>query len=75
MKSERAKQIVYINAHMWNIEKQYRWNYLRSRNKDTDIQTYGHKKTNVWTPRAEMGWDKLGDWDWHIYTTMHKRDN
>ena len=21
------------------------------------------------------GWDELGDWDWHIYTTMYKTDN
>ena len=21
------------------------------------------------------GWDKLGDWDWHIYTTTYKMDN
>ena len=21
------------------------------------------------------GWDELGDWDWHIHTTMYKIDN
>ena len=31
---------------------------------------------DVWIPGGEGdGWDELGDWDWHIYTTMYKRDN
>ena len=37
-KSEREKQITYINAYMWNLEKWYRWTYLQSRNRDTDIE-------------------------------------
>ena len=37
-KSEREKQILYINAYMWNLEKWYRWTYLQSRNRDTDIE-------------------------------------
>ena len=36
-KSEREKQIFYINAHTWNLEKWYRLFYLQSRNRDTDI--------------------------------------
>ena len=32
-KSEREKQISYINACMWNLEKWYRWTYLQSRNR------------------------------------------
>ena len=35
-KSEREKQIVYINTYMWNLEKRYRQTYLQSRNRDTD---------------------------------------
>ena len=27
----------YINASMWNLEKWYRWSYLQSRNRDTEI--------------------------------------
>ena len=27
-----------INAHLWNLEKWYRWTYLRGRNRDTDIE-------------------------------------
>ena len=37
-KSEREKQILYINAYMWNLEKCYRWSYLQSRNRDTDVE-------------------------------------
>ena len=37
-KSEREKQIPYINAYMWNLEKWYRWSYLQSRNRDTDVE-------------------------------------
>ena len=36
IKSE--KQISYVNAYMWNLEKWYRWTYLQSRNRDTDIE-------------------------------------
>ena len=36
--SEREKQISYINACMWNLEKWYRRSYLQSRNRDTDVE-------------------------------------
>ena len=37
-KSEREKQILYINAYMWNLEKWYRWTGLQGRNKDTGVE-------------------------------------
>ena len=37
-KSEREKQISYGITYMWNLEKWYRWTYLQSRNRDTDIE-------------------------------------
>ena len=37
-KSEREKQILYINTYMWNLEKWYGWSYLQSRNRDTDVE-------------------------------------
>ena len=37
-KSEREKQISYINAYMWNLEKWYRWTVLQGRNWDTDVE-------------------------------------
>ena len=36
-KSEREKQILYINAYIWNLEKLYWWTYLDGRIGDTDI--------------------------------------
>ena len=68
--SEREKEISYINIHMWNLGKWYRWSYLQSRNRDTDeenkcMDTKGQKEK----------WYKLGDWDCHIYTAMYKIDN
>ena len=37
-KSEREKQILYINTYMWNLEKWYRWTGLQGRNWDTDVE-------------------------------------
>ena len=37
-KSEREKQIFYTNAHIWNLEKWYWWNYLQGSNGDTDTE-------------------------------------
>ena len=31
-------------------------------------QMYGYLK-------GEAGWDELGSWDWHIYTTVYGIDN
>ena len=40
-KSEREKQIVYIKAYIWNLERWYWWTYLRGSNgdADTDVDT------------------------------------
>ena len=38
IKSEREKQISYINTHMRNLEKWYRWIYLQNRNRVTDVE-------------------------------------
>ena len=51
-KSEREKQISYINAYMWNLEKWYRWTGLQGRNWDTDVEnkcmdTKGEKRQGV----------------------------
>ena len=32
-KLEREKQTSYVNAFMWNLEKWYRWNYLKAETK------------------------------------------
>ena len=36
--SKSVKQILYSNTYMWNLEKQYRWTYLQSKNRNTDIE-------------------------------------
>ena len=69
-KSEREKQIPYINTYMWNLEKWYRWTGLQARNRETAIE-----KKHMDTKVGKVGLDELGDWDWHIYTNMYKIDN
>ena len=49
-KSEREKQISYINSYMWNLDKWYRWTYLQGRNRDTDVE-----KRHVDTGRGGRG--------------------
>ena len=61
-KSERAKQMLYYTAHMWNLEKWYRLTYLQSRNKDTDVE---NGCMDTW---RGSGGDELEDWNWHINT-------
>ena len=72
-KSEREKQISYINAYLWNLEKWYRWTGLQGRNRDTDVE---NKRMDMkGGKRGFGGWDELGDRDCHIYTNMYKIDN
>ena len=41
--------------------------------KQTDSQI---SKSSLWLPKGKCGGsDKLGDWDWHIHTTIYKIDN
>ena len=28
----------YLSIYIWNLEKWYRWSYLQSRNRDTDVE-------------------------------------
>ena len=57
-KSEREKQMPYINTYMWNIEKWYGWTYLLGRNRDADEQDINrsmlpvHTHTHTHTPSA-----------------------
>ena len=36
-KSEREKQISYINAYMWNLERWYLWSNMQDSKEDTGI--------------------------------------
>ena len=64
-----GKQILYINAHMLNLEKWYRQSYLQSWNRHADVENK-YKDT-----KGERGqrWDDLGDSDWHVYTSDTKQ--
>ena len=55
-KSEKEKQISYINTYMWNLEKWCVQTYLQSKNRNTDVE---NKRMDTTEGR---GWDKLGDW-------------
>ena len=37
-KSEREKQILYINAYIWDLERWYRWSYLQGSKGDADAK-------------------------------------
>ena len=37
-KSEREKQISYLNAYIWNLERWYWWTCLQGRNGDPDVE-------------------------------------
>ena len=61
-KSEREKQISYINAYMWYLEKWCRWTRLQGRNIDTcREQTYGHQGG-----KAGVGDGGGGGMNWEI---------
>ena len=51
VRSEREKQISYTNTYMWNLEEWYRWTYMQSRNRET----------NLWIPRRgkRVGWIRI----------------
>ena len=60
---KEKKQVPYMNAYVWNLEKWYRWAYLQRINGE-DIQN------KIWITRVERGrQEEVGDWDWPIYTS------
>ena len=66
-KSEKERQILYINVCMWNLEKWNSWSYLQNRIKRHRWWEHqGLVGRGVWGCGEGM-WDELGDWDWHIY--------
>ena len=64
-KSEKEKQISYIKAHIWNLERWYWWIYLhvgqqwRHRHRE---QTHGHEQGE----EGEGGWTERVAWK-HIH--------
>ena len=51
--SEREKQMVNINVYMWTLEKWYRWIYLQSRNRDSQVE---NKHMDTKREVGEVGW-------------------
>ena len=66
-----AKQVSYDITYMWNLKKKkgYKWTYLQNKlSHRCRKQAYCYQGN-----RAGEGY--LGDWDWHVYTTIHKVDD
>ena len=59
--SEREKPTSYSIVYKWNLEKQYRWTYLQSRNRDTDVE---NKLTDT-------KWERGGWVNWEIEVDIH----
>ena len=56
-KSEREKQISYINAYIWNLQKWHRGTYLQGWNRDADVEDglwTQQGKGKGWTERAAL---------------------
>ena len=58
-KSEREKQVSYMNTQVWNVEKRYRWTYFQGRNRDTGVEN------GFMDPRRERG----GGMNWEVGLT------
>ena len=56
VKTEREKQILYINRYIWNLEKWYWWTYSQGRNRDTDIEN--RRVDTAREGEGEMNWEK-----------------
>ena len=69
--SDRERQISYDITYRANLKKWYKWTYLQNRNRVTDVEN----KRMVTRGKVGWGMDKLGDWGWHIHTTVYKIDN
>ena len=53
-KSEKEKQISYINAYVWNLEKWYRLSYLQNRNRNTNVE---NKRMESGGIGGRMNWE------------------
>ena len=62
------KERSYDITYMCLLKKWFKWTYLQNRNRVTDVE-------NQLVVGRKVGRDKLGDWSWHIHTTIYKIDN
>ena len=47
VKSERERQILYINVYIWNLERQYWRSYMKDDKDDTDVKNRQWEKVMV----------------------------
>ena len=73
---KNEKQILYINAYIWNLERWYLWTYLQGSNGDTDIDSrlvdtgggvgrkvrMGRMESNIYTFYISFSWG----WSWSL---------
>ena len=65
--SEIGKQILYINAYIWNLERWYSRTYLQGSSGNTD-----REKVLVDMGQGRKRWDKFRDQHRNIYITIRK---
>ena len=72
--SQKEKNKHCILMHMYGIWKKKKTGIDNLIYK-AEIETQT-ERTNVWMPRGKQGWDELGGWQWHKFTTdiMYKMD-
>ena len=63
-KSERERQLLYINSYIWNLERWYQQSYMQGSKGDTNT------KNNFWTQ-----WEKGKEQHWNIHITTCKTDD
>ena len=66
--SEREKQISYINAYTWNLEKWYWWTCLQSSSGDADVENI----LGTWQGAGRREWDEWREQYGRIYSTICK---
>ena len=67
-KSEREKQMSYINAYTWNLERWYWWIYFQDNSGDTDIENKRMDTGRVGGGRR--GWYEWREYRGSTYTTI-----
>ena len=68
-KSERGKEMFYINAYMWNLAGWYWWTYLQSSSGDADMEN------RLWTQWGKEKGDEWGEQHRNIHTTICKTES
>ena len=65
-KSERERQILYMNTYIWNLERQYWRSYMQGSKGDTDVKN--RLLDSAGEGEGGMIWEK----HWNMYITIYK---